>query len=176
MSTINTQQRLTELYEQYSDHVYRFIYFMIQHEDKAEDLTQETFIRAYKGLSQFKGDAQEKTWLFSIARHVTIDHIRKEKRFTWFTKSLEDNDALGDNAPEQVLMLKEDEKRLYEALAHLKESYRMVIYLRKIKQISIEETARILGISEGKVKTDLRRGLVKLKEQMIKEGYYAAEA
>ena len=78
--------------------------------------------------------------------------------------------------PEEVFRIKEESYELYKALEKLKDTYRKVIILRKIKGFSIEDTAKILGWTEGKVKSTLFRAIPALKKQIKKEGYFDEEA
>ena len=65
---------IEELFSEYSSLIYRFILLMINSKEEAEDLTQEVFIKAYKGLPSFKGNSTYKTWLYTIARNLTYDY------------------------------------------------------------------------------------------------------
>jgi RNA polymerase sigma-70 factor, ECF subfamily len=161
------EQILEELFHQYSHLIYRFILLMINSKEEAEDLTQEVFIRAYKGLPNYKGEASYKTWLYSIARNITYDHYRK-KRTINFIKDLAQIDRK-EPVPDEILEMKEQTQQLYRAIMDLKLPYREIIILRKIKGYQISETAEILGWTEAKVKTTLHRALLALKKQLNKK-------
>ncbi|SDN23042.1 RNA polymerase sigma-70 factor, ECF subfamily [Bacillus sp. OK048] len=161
-------QKINELYNEYSNDLYKYAFFMINEHEQAKDIVQETFIRAYIKLDSFQGE-YVKSWLFRIARNVTIDLIRKNKPIAYFldlTTPIKSN----DKTPEQVLLMNETEQQLYFAMNKLKRSYRDVIILRKIKEFSISETSHILGWSENKVKVTLFRGMQALKKELEKEG------
>lgn len=142
---------------------------MIHDQEQAKDLMQDTFIRAFNNFDSFQME-NEKGWLFSIARNLTIDFLRKKRPLHYILDSslMIPSPEL---TPEQKVSFNEQEKELYIALAKLKRSQREVIILRKIKEFSIKETATILGWSEGKVKTNLWRGMDSLRKQLVKEGY-----
>ncbi|SES12284.1 RNA polymerase sigma factor [Salipaludibacillus aurantiacus] len=163
------QQKINNWYHTYSNDIYKFILYMINDNEQAKDLMQDTFIKAYIKLDSFH-EENEKGWLYKIARNVTIDFIRRKKPITYLTDS-----ALSikspELTPEKKLSLNEQERELYVAISKLKRSHREVIILRKIKEFSIKETAYILGWSEGKVKTNLWRGVNSLKKQLEKEGF-----
>lgn len=162
-------QKLNEWYFKYSDDIYRYVLMMTVDQELAKDVTHDTFIKAYKNMESFRGEVSEKNWLYRIAHNTTIDEIRKRKPFRFIVNnynSLSTNNYL----PEKVTQLGESEEQLYRSIQKLKRSYREVIILRKIEELSIQETAEVLNWSEAKVKTTLFRALEALKKQMIKEG------
>jgi len=164
------ENEIVEWYTQFNQTIFKFILLMVKDYQQAEDLTHETFVKAYKYHHTFKRDSSVKTWLFSVAHNVTIDYIRKQKPIRLFKEvftSKKDPNPL----PEQIVQMKESSLELYEALANLKESYREVIILRKIKGFSIEETSKILDWTESKVKSTLNRALPALEKQLSKEGF-----
>jgi RNA polymerase sigma-70 factor (ECF subfamily) len=164
------QQVITEWYSQYSKSIFSYILLMIHEHQLAEDLTHETFIKAYKKYDSFKGDSSPKTWLFSIARYTTIDYVRKRKPVSYL-KELFSLKTDKDPLPDEVVQIKENSRELFDALRQLKKSYRDVIILRKLKEFSIKETAEILNCSESKVKSTLNRAIPALEKQLLKEGY-----
>lgn len=166
----NRDEEILKLYEDFNEPIFKYIFMMIQDYQLAEDLRHETFIKAFVHYDSFKGNSQVKTWLFSIAHNVTIDFIRKRKPLMFFKEVFllkRDEHPL----PDELIEIKESSYELYEALARLKDSYREVIILRKIKEFTIEETAAILGWSASKVKSTLFRAIQALEKQLTKEGY-----
>ncbi|MCD8510884.1 MAG: RNA polymerase sigma factor [Bacillus sp. (in: Bacteria)] len=164
------KQKLQEWYQLYSEDIYRFVLMMIGDDEQAKDLTHDTFIKAYKSVDSFKGEVSDKNWLYYIARNLTIDYIRKRKPLLFVLDSFSSIMA-NDQVPENIAILGEREEQLYRSLKKLKRSYREVVILRKIKELSIQETAEILDWNEGKVKITLHRALAALKEQMEREGF-----
>lgn len=160
---------ITEWYHLYGDSVFKYICMMTRDYQQAQDLTQETFIKAYEKFDSFK-HLNAKGWLYSIAHNVTIDFLRKRRPLSIFEKLLMNKE---DSAPlpEEQLEMKEEIRELYRALANLKESYREVVILRKIKEFSVEETSYILNWSEAKVRTTMHRAMKQLEEELLKEGY-----
>ncbi|SER63919.1 RNA polymerase sigma-70 factor, ECF subfamily [Gracilibacillus ureilyticus] len=130
---------------------------------------QDTFVRAASKLNTFQG-GEEKGWLVRIARNITIDYIRKRKPVAYLFDRPVNIETMA-KTPEQLSVLNETEKELYQALQKLRISYREVIILRKIKEFSIKESASILNWSESKVKVQLMRALEALKKELQKEGY-----
>lgn len=160
---------ITEWYQQHGDSIFRYILLMVRDHQQAEDLTQETFIKAFRSYDSFERKANPKTWLFRIAHNVTIDFIRKQKPLE-LLKELVLLGKSANAAPEGIVEIKENSTELYDALGQLKAPYREVIVLRKIREFSIQETGEILSWSESKVKNTLSRALSALEKQLNKEG------
>ncbi|GAA0307574.1 RNA polymerase sigma-70 factor (ECF subfamily) [Gracilibacillus halotolerans] len=158
------EELITDWFDAYANDVYRFLIYYTSSAD-VEDLVQEVFIKAIHHYDHFRGDSSPKTWLFSIARNVAIDQARKNNRKNW--RSLihlyEDNT---DPSPEETKITKETVQELYEAIEKLKQSYRDVIILRAIKELSVKETAKILNWTDTKVRVTYHRALNVLKEQL----------
>lgn len=160
--------KISEWFYLYNKDIYHFLVYYIGSSD-VEDLVQEVFIRAIKGFDTYQKKSSPKTWLFSIARHVGIDEIRKRKRLRmkpmiWFWDEQTDKDS-----PEKILQLNENNRMLYQAIQSLKANYRDVIILRGIKELSVSETASILNWNENKVRTTYHRALKTL--QKVKEDF-----
>lgn len=159
-----------EWYEQYYEDVYRFILFMIQDKQSCEDLVHDTFVRAYTAFERFDNRSSIRTWLFSIAKHIVIDEIRKRQRWRLFNSNSQDREVPSTFNVEQYVENKEMVLSLMKAIYRLKSNYRLVIILRKIEGFSTIETAEILNWSEAKVRKTLSRALQSLKEMNEKEG------
>jgi RNA polymerase sigma-70 factor, ECF subfamily len=154
-------------YPLYNKQVYEFIYFLTFNETLAEDLLQETFLRAYKARNSYRGDANVLTWLRKIAKNVTLDHLKSKKIYFWHTyKELSEKDHDTLPSAEQLYTVEESKRALYSAIAKLKLDYRLAIILRKIEELSIAETAAILDWNESKVKNNTERGMKALRELM----------
>lgn len=159
-----------ELYEKYHQDVYQFLFYMVNNKEQAEDLVQEVYIKVLRSYDRFEGKSSEKTWLFSIAKHVAIDSFRKHKgwknklleTFDWNKQQVRDQAAL----PEEVALQNEQVQQMYRCLDKCKVDHRLVLVLRYIQALSIQETAQILGWTESKVKTTQHRALKVLKAYM----------
>ncbi|MGE8204372.1 RNA polymerase sigma factor SigX [Heyndrickxia sp. NPDC080065] len=166
-----------ELHQKYHRDLFQFLFYMVKNREQAEDLVQEVYIRVFKSYQNFKGKSSEKTWLFSIARNVAIDHFRKQKNwkaklieaFDWNRRLLKDQTAI----PEEIVLQNEDVRILYECLDACTQDQKMVIIMRYLNGLSIQETAEVLGWTESKVKTTQHRSiniLRKLMEERSQEG------
>jgi RNA polymerase sigma-70 factor, ECF subfamily len=172
---LDKQVEISKLYDHNSDSILSFILLMVKDYQVAEDLTHDTFIKAYLHYESFRHHSSPKTWLFSIAHNITVDYLRKRKPTIIFKEMLH---FISDDKqlPEEIIQIKEESQELYIALQKLKDTYRKVIVLRKIKCFSIEDTAKILKWSESKVKSTLHRAIPALKKQLEKEGYTSEKA
>jgi RNA polymerase sigma-70 factor, ECF subfamily len=154
---------ISEWFYLYNKDIYHYLVYYIGSGD-VEDLVQEVFIRAIKGFDTFQQKASPKTWLFSIARHVGIDEMRKRnrlkmKQMNWFRDEQKET-------PEDILQLNENNKLLYQAIQSLKANYRDVVILRGIKELSVAETASILNWNDNKVRTTYHRALKSLQKNI----------
>ena len=167
---LNTQITVTQWYDDYGEAVFTYILMMVKDYQQAEDLTQETFIKAYRKHHTFSHKSSMKTWLFSIAQNTTKDYLRKKNPLrNYLSLTLNEQDVAP--LPHQMMEMNEQEVVLFRALQNLKSNYRQVIILRKLKEFSTKETAEVLDWSESKVKSTLLRGLKELKNKLIEGGF-----
>jgi RNA polymerase sigma-70 factor (ECF subfamily) len=155
--------KIAEWFYLYNKDIYHFLVYYIGSSD-VEDLVQEVFIRAIKGFNTYQKKSSPKTWLFSIARHVGIDEIRKRKRLRIKERILVWDEQTDKATPEKILQLNENNSLLYQAIQSLKANYRDVIILRGIKELSVTETASILNWNENKVRITYHRALKTLQK------------
>lgn len=158
------------LYETYHHSLFQFLFYMVRNRQVAEELVQEVYIKVFNSYSSFKGDSSEKTWLYSIARHVGVDWIRsqnrKKRKFLGIFELSEKEYQIRDEEPlpEEILMEREEMKEVYQMLRKCSLDQQQVIILRYIEALSISETAAILGWTESKVKTTQHRAIKALQE------------
>lgn len=171
--TLGGEQRAFELLViKYQRRVERLIGRMVRDSDLVQDIAQETFIRAYRALAQFRGDAQFYTWLYRIAVNTAKKQLMELKRdplvFQSQMKSSEDDETsssereLNSNAahtetPEAVLASKEIAQAVNAAMDALPEELRMAITLREIEGMSYEEIAQTLECPIGTVRSRIFR-------------------
>lgn len=161
-----------ELYEKYHHDVFQFLFYMVKSKEQAEDLVQEVYIKVLKSYKNFQGNSSEKTWLYSIARHVAIDWFRKQKREKQKTIDNIDFDKqeylMKDESPlpDEIALQNEEIQDLYRCLDYCTVDQRLVIIFRYIQGFSIAETAEVLDWTESKVKTTQHRGIKALKALM----------
>lgn len=159
---MNSNQ-ISEWFYLYNKDIYHFLVYYLGSSD-VEDLVQEVFIRAIKGFDNFQKKSSPKTWLFSIARNVGIDEIRKRKHLRMKQMIRFWEEQTDKETPEKILQLNENNRVLYQAIQSLKANYREVVILRGIKELSVSETASILNWNENKVRITYHRALKTLQK------------
>jgi RNA polymerase sigma-70 factor, ECF subfamily len=142
----------------------------------AEEVAQEAVLKAFTHLAEFRSEAKFSTWLIQITINESRSRLRKDRRHLYESIDEARTDEEGDYSPKDFAdwreipseTLKRDELRnaLKRALASLPLKYREVFILRDIQNLSIEETAEILGISEGNVKTRLLRARLQMRDAL----------
>ncbi|WP_036143249.1 RNA polymerase sigma factor [Lysinibacillus sp. BF-4] len=164
------KRELEDWYNAYSTTIYQYVFFLVRDVELAEDITQETFYRAYKQAARFRQQASVKTWLHRIARNAAYDELRRKRliAFVTFTKQ---HEPQMDDLALRSLLTKELHSKLYQAISQLKLVYRDVLVLRYIEELSVKDTAQILGFSESKVKSTAARALQSLTTIMKERGW-----
>lgn len=162
------EEAFSLLFEHYANSVFNFIYRLIGEREAAEDLTQETFVRAYRKLGALRlhDDTQLSTWLFSIAKNVARESFRS-RRTAQKRIALEDPAALtlsgNEPQPDEQLWDKEINRIVQRALETLDDDKRLVFTLRVFQQQTYEEIAIVTGFSLPKLKADLNRARTQMR-------------
>ena len=157
------------IFERYSRPVISFIFDIVNDRGLAEELTQETFVRAYRAMRTMRRETKLSTWLFGIARNVARESIRARIRANSHVdlgdKAVMD---LSDDKPVPVegLLSKELNDVIRRSLAALDEDKRLVFTLKVLHQCSYEEIAAITGFSIAKLKTDLHRARAEMRRRV----------
>lgn len=149
---------ITNIYKQFSPPIFRYLTYLVQHRQVAEDLTQEVFIRFVRTGDVHRTPAEIQTWLRKTARNIAFDYLRRKKLIQFIPFLI-----IHEQAEEHPFFQMEE---MYKALAKLKPAYREVIIWRKIEELSIKETAELLNWNEEKVKNTLKRALQALRVEM----------
>jgi RNA polymerase sigma-70 factor (ECF subfamily) len=153
-----------ELIRRYQERIYATVYHMTSNHEDANDLVQDTFIKAYRALKSFKGDSSFYTWVYRIAVNKTINFLKQRKNR--IQMSLNDVDFNAENDPDLValvsdktprrdLNLLELQEKLNSALQKLSEHHRMVVTLHDIQGLSHEEIGKIMDCNVGTVRSRL---------------------
>jgi len=162
------------LVEAFSGQIFRLALKMLQNQQDAEDILQETFIKAYKALPKFEGRSSLSTWLYRIATNEALMFLRR-KRLDQISveQPSEDDEAQSPLEivdwcclPEGELMSTEARANLDVSVGALPQLLRVVFLLRDIEGLSTRETADVLQISESAVKTRLSRARLRLRETL----------
>lgn len=152
-----------EIYRLFLSRIYRFIYYLVYDEPLAEDLTQETFIKAWKALPGFsskKGTIQ--AYLFAIARNLVIDNQRKKKEVA-LTDEAAENIEITENLEENIAQ-NENKELVGRALSVLEPDEKQIVILRYFEEMHFTEISKIVGKKEGAIRVQMHRLLSKLKK------------
>ena len=151
--------------------VYNLCLRMSGNPEDAYDLSQEAFVKAWRGLAQYQFGAEFSTWLYRLTRNVCIDHLRRKKRQESVPLETEQDGEtvefpLPDAAPgpEERLLHGEKQRALAEAIRALPEDYREILILRVVNDLPYEKIAEILELQLGTVKSRLARARMQLKK------------
>jgi len=153
---------------------YALAYRLVGNEHDARDVVQDAYLRAFKGLRKFRGEASFQTWLHRITVNCAASHLERRARSAHdLLDELTDPgrlvDATRERDPEAVASNADDRDRLVEALAELPDQLRLVVVLRDVYDLPHKEIARQLGISQTAAKVRLHRARRKLQERLFAE-------
>lgn len=178
------RQELSGFDRMYRDHVdliYRYAHRLCGETESAKDLVQETFLNAYQGLKDFRGESKVSTWLYTIASRACIRMRRKRKGEPEHELSLEEFVPTSEGefhlqipidgvSPEEALQNKELREALDQAIDKLPKKYRMVLVLRDMEGLSAKEVGTIMGVSERAVKSRLHRARLFVRRELSARG------
>ncbi|WP_069769095.1 MULTISPECIES: ECF subfamily RNA polymerase sigma factor, BldN family [unclassified Streptomyces] len=142
------------LYDQYSDTVYRYIYYRVGGKATAEDLTSETFLRALRRIGTFTWQGRDfGAWLVTIARNLVADHFKSSRfRLEVTTGEMLDANEV-ERSPEDSVLESLSNAALLDAVRRLNPQQQECVTLRFLQGLSVAETARVMGKNEGAIKT-----------------------
>jgi RNA polymerase sigma-70 factor (ECF subfamily) len=177
------QAEYSRMVDAFSGPIYRMAVNMLADKVDAEDVLQNTFLKAFQHLKEFEGRSHLSTWLYRIAANEALMMIRK-RRPDVDQLDLRDQDRDDHNytpaqltdwccLPEQDLLSTESRAALDQAVQHLPEILRIVFILRDIQGLSIQETSQVLNLTRSAVKTRLLRARLRLREDL--SGYFGPQ-
>ena len=167
-----------ELVSHFERPVYSVCFRLLGDAEEARDATQETFLKVYRGLGGFRGEAGLKTWIYRIAINQAMNQQRwwrrrrREETISLDITRGQSDTTIGNmlpartSSPEQMAISSERERAVMRALGELKQEYRIALVLREIEELSYEEIAETLSISIGTVKSRIARGREELRRRM----------
>jgi len=179
------RQAFAELVRRHQRPVYNFVLRQLRHPSHAEDVTQECFLRLVQNAAEFKHEARFATWLYTIARNLCIDHLRKaihrrhpsldEPARPGMERSL--GESIADNHPkasaERVAVSSQMMSSIVSALDSLPEEQREVFLLREVGNLPFKDIADVTGVPENTVKSRMRYALDRLKGALCEFEEYA---
>lgn len=167
------KQALNTLVSLYWQPVYRLIYYKIGHVEDAQELTQETFFKAFRSLARYQqGDASFKTYLGRIALNLVNDFWRKKGRSPQVIDIAEYQDPIIDTGvkPEEAAIKTEQQQEIARLVQLLPDEQRQAVEMRIIAGFSVREVARIMGKTEPALKMLQQRALKNLKKMFVERG------
>lgn len=153
-----------ELVKRHQGRIYALVYHMLGHKEDAEDVVQAAFLRAYRALPNFRGQSAFSSWLYRIAVNTALNHLKQRRRHAALSLNELEPAAGLDPAfrglvtrtgPDREAQIAELQRKLNEALQQLSEKHRTVVVLHDIQGLQHDEIARIMGCSEGTVRSRL---------------------
>jgi RNA polymerase sigma-70 factor (ECF subfamily) len=157
------------IFQRYGKPILAFIYHLLGDRSHAEELTQETFVRAYRGLDRMQNDVRLSTWLFGIARNVVRESIRSKQR-GYREIGLDDLGSLAVKderaGPDESFMTEELQRAIRRSFDELSDDQRVVFVCKMLNKMRYHEISVITGSSIGKLKTDLHRARQQMRESL----------
>lgn len=173
------QSAFDEMVSRYWDRIYSMVHQLLRNQQDAEEVTQDAFIRAHRGLANFRGDSAFSTWLYQIATNLARNRYwywwrrKRDKSVSFDAPVSSENDmTLADiipaevESPDDITVNQEFVNRIGQGMEKLSSKHREILVLRNIKNLSYEEIASILGISVGTVKSRIARARESLRSKL----------
>jgi len=173
------ESAFSEMMDRYWGRIYGLVNQMLRNQQDAEEVTQDAFVRAHRGLANFRGDSAFSTWLYQIATNLARNRYwywfrRKRDKTISFDQPIGDEDGgtLAEifpaeiESPDDIAVTQEFTDRIAVSMARLNEKHREILVLRNVQDHSYEEIAQILSISVGTVKSRIARAREALRKEM----------
>lgn len=162
--------------------IYNLILRMTGSPDDAQELAQEAFLNAWRGLKGFQGDSSFSTWLYRLASNTCIDFLRREKR----RKALAVSSSLDDEenqtmlqipdtkscTPEESLEQREMRDLIHNGLSLLSQEHRQVLVMRELEELTYSEISQLLSLEEGTVKSRIARARAALRKVLLEGNFF----
>jgi RNA polymerase sigma-70 factor (ECF subfamily) len=166
-SQAGDQDAFALLVQRHQRRVFNLVYRMLQQYEEANEVTQETFLAAWQGLSTFRGDARFSTWLYRIAYNCCLKQLEQRKRDRALQVALQADHINTESHDDVEQEMRERQALVREHLSMLPAKYRIVLVLRHLQEMTYEEMAEILTLPIGTIKTHLFRARNLLKERLM---------
>jgi RNA polymerase sigma-70 factor, ECF subfamily len=181
------REAFAALVRRYKNPIFNFVFRQVRSGNTAEDVTQDVFLRVVQNAAEFKHEARFSTWLYTIARNLCVDHLRKQshRRHPSLDQPVSGDtadarpllDQVADPHPrasvERSVVATEVQSKIVEAVAALPEEQREVFLLREVANLPFKEIAEITGAGENTVKSRMRYALDRLQEALSEFEEYA---
>ncbi len=170
------QDAFAQLVEAYQKSVYNLCLRMVSNPTDAEDLAQEAFVKAWRGLQSYKFESAFSTWLYRLTGNVCIDFLRQQKRRSVISLTASEEDAPEldipdpEPLPEEQVLHREKQQAVADAMAKLQDSERLILTLRVVEELSYEQIAEAMDIKIGTVKSRIARARERLRKILLQNG------
>ena len=160
----------------YRGRLYNFVFRFVSDRETAEDIVQETFLRAFRKREEYRAIANFSTWLFTIAGNLAKSELRRRKRWRLFSVHKDDDSDTGYEFPDETFRpdrVTEStiaDTQIQQAIQSLPENYRQIILLRDVEGMSYHEISEISSCPVGTVKSRVNRARLKLQQKLKNEG------
>jgi RNA polymerase sigma factor (sigma-70 family) len=164
------KQKYALLMRKYNQRLYRVGKGLLKEDSEIEDMMQETYIKAYLNLSKFERRSQFATWLTRILINECLQRLKKMKKLSPLDDNEENTTAMNyadQSTPERASLNKELKQHLETTIAGLPEKYRVIFIMREVEKLNVEETSKILDITESNVKARLSRAKEMLRNSLM---------
>ncbi|MBO4264279.1 MAG: RNA polymerase sigma factor [Bacteroidales bacterium] len=165
----SAERQFQDLVNRYSERLYWHLRTMVGSHDDADDLLQDVFIKAWKALPGFRGDADIFTWLWRIATNEALGFLRRAKVRSILTFRSLDGEALSVPDTDAPLDAEQAAARLQKAIASLPPKQRAVFHMRYYEEMAYEQISRITGTSVGALKASYHFAYEKIKQYVLEE-------
>ena len=162
-----------QIYDEYKTSIYNYVYHLVGDREQADDLTQDTFLKAFRALPKMDGSLKLSAWLYRIATNCSLDLVRSKKRRSENVAPADpemDDPILslpsGDPTPERMALSGEVRDRVSEAMQELSPTERTAFVLRHFEGMCIEEVSRVLDCQPGAAKHSVFRAVQKLRRAL----------
>ena len=154
-------QEFEEIYAEYYLRVYRYLLDLCRNPSLAEEITQEAFFKAYKGIGSFKGDCKISSWLCEIAKNSYFSHLKREKN----RRKFQPQDAPAGEIEARMLD-SEAAMGIHKALHGLKEPYREVFWLKTFGELGFRQISELFGKTESWARVTYYRAKIMIREEL----------
>ncbi len=157
-------QNIEEIYVQYANALYKYLFCLTGNKDLSEDLTQETFAIAVKEINKFKGNCKIFVWLCQIAKHLWYKELKKGKRYPSISMDELTQELSTLESTEDIICKNDEQFKLLNDIKHLDEESRKIIYLRMFYNLNFIEISKILDKTPNWARVTFYRAKQKIKE------------
>ena len=154
-----------EIYNKYSNIVYKYLFCLTHNEDLTQDLTQETFVIALEKINSFKGECKLSVWLCQIAKHLWFKHLKKQKKENNMPLDELNTNLVNDLKVEHIICQQEEKLNLFKNIQKLDSPYKDVVYLKLFADLNFIEIAEILNKTPNWARVTFFRAKQKLNKE-----------